>query len=86
MNHSGYAVGQAVFVRTDTVDYAEECVPFASLEDLIKVCSTPRPNRLLEKVVIFCIAGEQPSAVTLGFISATSGQKPKKISEGQTNS
>ncbi|MBI5772319.1 MAG: hypothetical protein HZA89_01080 [Verrucomicrobia bacterium] len=76
VNLSSYAVGQAVFVRTDTVDYEEKTIAFSSLEELVKVCSEPHPNMLLEKIIIHSLGGGEPSALTLGFISCTKGQRP----------
>lgn len=76
MNPSAYAIGQAVFIRTDTPDYAEVMIPFTSLEDLVKVCSTPRPHLTLEKIIVYSMVDETPCALTLGFISCTKGQRP----------
>lgn len=76
MNQPAYAVGQAVFIRTDTVDYAEEAIPFKSLEELVRLCSEPREHLVLEKVVIYSMVNGDPTAVTLGFIAATKGQRP----------
>jgi len=85
MNLPAYAIGQAVFIRTDTPDYAEAIVPFTSLEDMVKVCSTPRPNMTLEKIVVYSMVGNDPCALTLGFVSASKGQRPgnaELVSEG----
>jgi len=71
-----YAVGQAVFVRTDTPDFEEKSISFASLEDLVRICTEPKPNVQLEKIIVHCVAGNEPAAVTLGFVSATKGSKP----------
>lgn len=71
-----YAIGQAVFIRTDTLDFAEAIVPFASLEEMILVCSQPRPNLTLEKIVVYGMTGNEPISLTLGFISASQGQRP----------
>jgi len=76
MNQPAYAVGQAVFIRTDTVDYAEETIPFKSLEELVRLCSEPREHLVLEKVVVYSLLEGEPTAVTLGFIAATKGQRP----------
>jgi hypothetical protein len=76
MEQSSYAVGQAVFMRTDTADYEEETVPFQTLEELVKICSQPRPGCVLEKVVVYAMPDGEPCALTLGFIAATKGQKP----------
>ena len=79
METPAYPVGQAIFIRTDTPDYAEEAVPFKNLEELVQVCSRPRPNLVLEKVIIFALEGSEPSAVTLAFVSATKGQRPQNF-------
>ena len=71
-----YAIGQAVFIQTDTPDYAEEMVPFRSLEELTRVCSESRPNRILEKIIVYSMVEGSPVAVTLGFVSASRGQRP----------
>jgi hypothetical protein len=71
-----YAIGQAVFIRTDTPDYAEETVPFKNLEELVAVCSESRPNLVLEKVIVYSMVNGEPCALTLGFVSATKGQRP----------
>lgn len=76
MNQPAYAIGQAVFIRTDTVDYAEMTIPFKSLEELVELCSVPRDNLVLEKVVVYSMVEGEPTAVTLGFIAATKGQRP----------
>jgi hypothetical protein len=73
---SAYAIGQAVFIRTDTLDYKEEVVPFKSLEELVRVCSERRANLVLEKVIVFAMPRNEPLALTLGFISATKGVRP----------
>jgi hypothetical protein len=71
-----YAIGQAVFIKTDSADYAEEVVPFRSLEEMVAVCSKSRPNLILEKVVVYAMADGEPCALTLGFIASTKGQRP----------
>jgi hypothetical protein len=76
MEQSGYAIGQAVFIRTDAPDYEEETVPFKNLEEMVKVCSEPRPNLVLEKVVVYAMPDGEPHALTLGFIASTKGQRP----------
>lgn len=76
MNPSAYSIGQAVFIRTDTPDYAEVTVPCTSLEELVEVCSSPRPNLTLEKIVVYSMVDGAPCALTLGFISCTKGQRP----------
>ena len=74
-----YAVGQAVFIRTDTPDYAEESIAFKSLEEMVRICSECRPNHILEKVIIFAMPEGEPFALTLGFIAATRGQRPGNL-------
>ena len=74
-----YAIGQAVFIRTDTPDYAEESLAFKSLEEMVQMCSQSRPNLVLEKVIIFAMPEGEPIALTLGFIAATKGQRPKNL-------
>lgn len=76
MNPASYAIGQAVFIRTDVPDYVEETVPFKSLEEMVKVCIEPRENMTLEKIVVFSMVKNEAMALTLGFISASRGQKP----------
>ncbi len=74
-----YAIGQAVFVRTDVPDYAELTVPFQSLGELVRICSEPRPNLLLDKVVIYASVGEEPRSVALSFLSASRGTRPGNL-------
>lgn len=80
MDGSGaYAIGQAIFIRTDTVDYAEESIPFRNLEEMVRICSEPHPDLTLEKVVIYSLVGQEPRALTLGFIAASKGQRPSDL-------
>jgi hypothetical protein len=74
-----YAIGQAIFIRTDTVDYAEESVPFRNLEELVRICSEPHPDLTLEKVIVYSMVNQEPCALTLGFIAASRGQKPTNL-------
>lgn len=74
-----YAVGQAVFIRTDTPDYAEESIAFRSLDEMVQICSTIHPNLTLEKVIIYGMVGNEASALTLGFVSATKGSRPTHL-------
>ena len=86
MPETAYAIGQAVFFRTDMADYVEVVIPFQSLEEMVKVCSQPRPDCVLEKVIIYASPDGEPTAVSLGFISSTRGQRPDslaELSEGQ---
>jgi hypothetical protein len=73
---SAYAIGQAVFIRTDTPDYAEETVPFKNLEEMVRVCATPRENLTLDKILIYSMVDGEPQALTLGFLSSSKGQQP----------
>ena len=68
-------MGQAVFIRTDCHEYREKSIAFNSLDELVRVCSVSYPDMILEKVLLFSINDGQPCAVTLGFISATQGQR-----------
>lgn len=73
MRLPGHAVGQVIFVRTDVPEYSEVAIAFQSLEELVSLCTCPQPGRTLERVVIFTLQGEEPIALTLGFISASKG-------------
>jgi hypothetical protein len=81
MESPAYAIGQAVFIRTDTPDYAEEVIPFKSLEEMVKICSATHPNLVLEKVLVYAMPDGEPCALTLGFIAATKGQRPGPLTE-----
>lgn len=76
MNLPAHAIGQAVFIRTGVPDYLEVTLPFQTLEELVRLCSEPRPGLTLERVVVFAMQNGQPSALTLGFISASKGVRP----------
>jgi len=78
METPAYAIGQAVFIRTDTADYAEEVMAFKTLDELVKICSVSYPNLVLEKVVVYAMPDGEPCALTLGFIAATKGQRPNQ--------
>jgi hypothetical protein len=73
---SAYAIGQAVFIRTDTPDYAEETVPFQTLEEMVRICATPRENLTLDKIMIYSLVEGEPQALMLGFLSSSKGQQP----------
>jgi hypothetical protein len=73
---SAYSIGQAVFIRTDLPDYAEETVPFKTLEELVKICSEPRDNLTLDKIMIYSMVDGEPQALMLGFMSSSKGQQP----------
>jgi hypothetical protein len=74
-----YAIGQAIFIRTDTIDYAEASIPFRNLEEMVRVCSEPHPNLTLEKVIVYAMADHEPCALTLGFIASSKGQRPNNL-------
>ncbi len=77
-------IGQAIFIRVDTPDYAEEAFPFKSLEEMVSLCTRPKPNRILEKVIVYAMEGETPVSVQLGFLSASrsrGGQLPDAVTE-----
>ena len=74
-----YAIGQAVFVRTDVPDYAEVTVPFQGLGELVRLCSEPRPGMLLDKVIIYATVGEEPRSINLSFLSASRGTRPDAL-------
>lgn len=73
-----YAIGQAIFIRTDTADYAEQPMPFSTLEEMVRICSKSRPNLILEKVIVYSMADGDPCALTLGFVAASKGQRPRQ--------
>jgi hypothetical protein len=76
MQSSSYAIGQAVFIRTDTPDYAEETIAFKTLEEMVRICSVPRENLTLDKVMIYSLVDGEPHALMLGFLSSSRGQPP----------
>jgi len=77
LESSAYAIGQAVFIRTDTADYAEHVIPFKTLEEMVQICSKSQPDLILEKIVVYSMAEGEPCALTLGFIASTKGQRPR---------
>jgi hypothetical protein len=78
METQAYPIGQAIFIRTDTPDYEEQVIPFKDLEELVKTCSQPHPNLVLEKILIYAMPEGEPCAVTLAFVAATKGQRPEE--------
>ena len=76
---SAYAIGQAIFIRTDTVDYAEESIPFRNLAEMVALCSEPRPDLTLEKVIVYSMVNHEPCALTLGLIASSKGQRPTDL-------
>jgi hypothetical protein len=81
MQTPDYAIGQAVYLRTDSPDYEEVTVPFKTLGELVEICSTPRPDLVLDKVVVYAMPGGEPRAVTLGFLSASRGSRPENLDQ-----
>lgn len=79
MQTPAYAIGQAVFIRTDTPDYAEQTMSFKTLEEMVKICSQIHPNLILEKIIVFSMLDNEPCVLTLGFISASKGQRPDSL-------
>ncbi|MFM1767726.1 MAG: hypothetical protein RJA22_255 [Verrucomicrobiota bacterium] len=76
---SAYAVGQVVFIRTDRADYAEESIPFRTLEELVRICSQKHEHLVLEKVIVYAMTDGEACALTLGFVAATKGQRPGNL-------
>ena len=69
------AVGHAVFIRTDVPEYLEEAIAFASLEEMVAVCTTPQKNLTLEKVTIYASDGQNPISLNLAFVAASRGRR-----------
>lgn len=65
-----------MFIRTDTPDYGEETVPFKTLEELVRICATPRDHLILDKIMIYSMIEGDPHALMLGFLSSSKGQPP----------
>lgn len=76
MEHSGRWMGEAVFLRTDVPDYAEERVPFGSINELVEICCRSFANLSLDKVVVFGQIDQQPCSVTFGFLASMIGRLP----------
>jgi len=74
---ASYTIGQAIFIRTDTADYAEESIPFKTLEEMAEICCRPLTDRILEKIIIYSTIQNEPCALTFGFVAATRGQRPQ---------
>jgi len=79
MSNSAYAIGQAVFIKTDSLDYAEETIPFRNIEEMVRICSETHPNLTLEKVILYAMVDAEPCALTLGFMCASKGVRPKNL-------
>ena len=75
MTLPAHAIGQAIFIRTGIPDYVEVTLPFQTLEEMVRLCSEPQDGLTLERVVVFAMQDGQPSALTLGFISASKGMR-----------
>jgi hypothetical protein len=73
------AIGQAVFIRTDTLDYAEESIPFHTIEEMVRLCTESLPNLTLDKVIFHSAINAEPCSVTLGFLAATKGRRPAAL-------
>jgi len=79
MSTPAYAIGQAVYVRTDTPDFAEESIPFRNLEEMVELCTKSQPNMVLDKLIVYAMPAGEPIAVTLSFVAATKGQRPATL-------
>lgn len=79
MQQGSYAVGQAVFIRTDTPDYAEETIPFQTLDEMVRICCRAYPHLTLEKIVVYSMVENEPCALTLAFVSSTKAQRPGNL-------
>lgn len=80
MKLSSYAIGQAVFIRTDTPDFVEETVPFKTLEEMVRICSTSHDHMTLDKVMVYSMINNEPQAIMLGFLSASKARPPQEKS------
>ena len=69
-------IGQAIYLRTDSREYAEEIKSFRSLEEMVAICSRSYANLVLEKVLVFAALGQEGRTVTLDFVSAAAGAPP----------
>jgi len=76
---SDYAIGQAVYIRTDSPDFEEITIPFRTLGELVAVCTQPREHMTLDKVVVYAMPGGEAHSVTLGFLSASKGARPGNL-------
>ena len=80
---NAYAIGQAVFIRTDTPDYAEETIPFKNLDELVRICAIPHENLTLDKIMIYSMVDGEPNALMLNFMSCSKGRPPGLALEAQ---
>ena len=76
MQNAAYPVGQVIFLRTDTPDYAEQIFPFTNLNEMVKICTQAREDLILDKLIIYAMPEGEPVALTLGFVSSSKGQRP----------
>ncbi len=79
MQESVDVIGQAVFIRTDTPDYAEEAIPFKTLDEMAAICSQAHPNLTLEKIIVYSMSEGISHALTLGFVSSARAPRPIDI-------
>lgn len=79
MQQPSYAIGQAVFLRTDTPDYGEETVPFKTLEEMVNICCQAYPHLTLERILVYSLVNNEPCALTLAFVSSTRAQRPGNL-------
>jgi hypothetical protein len=70
------AIGQAVYVRTDSPDYIEVVRPFRTLQDLFDVCVNQPSNLSLERILVFSSRDGEPGSVTLASITTALGIRP----------
>jgi len=73
---SSYTIGQAVFIRTDTPDFAEETIPFKTLDELVRICAVPHEHMTVDKVVMYSMVEGEPHSLMLSFLSASKGEQP----------
>jgi len=71
MSNPSSAIGEAIFTRTDTPDFAEESMPFRTLEELAALCSQHHPGLSLERIMIYSRQGGETSTLSLGLISCS---------------
>jgi len=45
----------------------------------VRVCSEAHENLTLDKIVVYSLVNGEPNAVTLGFISASKGNRPTNL-------
>jgi hypothetical protein len=81
MHAPDYAIGQAVYIRTDLPDYLEVTIPFHTLSQLVRICSEPKPDMLLDKVVFYALVNEEARSVTMSFLSASKGARPGNLDQ-----